>query len=484
MNNNYIYDIKKYSLNDELKFIIKEYFLSLLGIVLNENEFKNYTVRNKKIINSTVFLEKNHIVFLGSKKSKEGFKIPIASTFKENHLAKIRMIYDEIIKVTYNDFEVSGHILNKYDNFSRLLAAYEYAVQRGVANWISDGNSEHFMRLLSVLEKWSTKTYEGKSMPFGFVINFRYSSGKFNYIDFLEEEYAATFSDCITSIIELDNEMRFIQYHSTTENNVYRQTDLSNTPYRFSQVIENFTKGKVGVFLLTNGDIIIIRNARIELIKRNGKWINFNKDVFVSTVMSVNKKYPGLVTPELLQSLYYTALDVSFSHSGGLLAVVHDKNKLLKPTNNRSKVPLNNGNSIINELDNFQTIIPPYNELFMSDRKKYGDYNMRKKIIKREAILQLLDKYKNENKDQNIIKFSDIDRKLRAELVSMDGATIIDSDENIISFGAIIKNDSGSYGGGRGAAARKLSKYGLSIKISTDGYIEVYIDGNMKYKMK
>lgn len=66
----------------------------------------------------------------------------------------------------------------------------------------------------------------------------------------------------------------------------------------------------------------------------------------------------------------------------------------------------------------------------------------------------------------------------------MDGATILDKNGDVISFGAIIQNDSGSYGGGRGAAARKLSNYGLAIKISTDGYIEVYINGHVKYRMK
>ena len=66
----------------------------------------------------------------------------------------------------------------------------------------------------------------------------------------------------------------------------------------------------------------------------------------------------------------------------------------------------------------------------------------------------------------------------------MDGATILDENGYVISFGAIIQNDSGSSGGGRGAAARKLSYYGLAIKISTDGYIEVYVNGEIKYRMK
>lgn len=65
------------------------------------------------------------------------------------------------------------------------------------------------------------------------------------------------------------------------------------------------------------------------------------------------------------------------------------------------------------------------------------------------------------------------------------GATIVDNKGNIISFGAIITNEAGSSGGGRGSAAKRLSTYGgYSIKISTDGYIELYIQGNINYSIK
>lgn len=67
----------------------------------------------------------------------------------------------------------------------------------------------------------------------------------------------------------------------------------------------------------------------------------------------------------------------------------------------------------------------------------------------------------------------------------MDGATIIQKDGKVVSFGAIIENEKGSSGGGRGAATRRLSDYGgLAIKISTDGYIEVYMDKELKYFIK
>ena len=80
--------------------------------------------------------------------------------------------------------------------------------------------------------------------------------------------------------------------------------------------------------------------------------------------------------------------------------------------------------------------------------------------------------------------FDELDRKLRSELLGLDGACIVGCDGKVQAFGAIIQNDSGSLGGGRGAAARKLSEYGMAVKISTDGYIEVYVEGKIVYSIK
>ena len=78
-----------------------------------------------------------------------------------------------------------------------------------------------------------------------------------------------------------------------------------------------------------------------------------------------------------------------------------------------------------------------------------------------------------------------MDRKLRCELIALDGACIIDARQGTIySFGAIIQNDSGSATGGRSAAAKKLSRYGIAIKISTDGYIDVFVNEELVYSVK
>ena len=89
---------------------------------------------------------------------------------------------------------------------------------------------------------------------------------------------------------------------------------------------------------------------------------------------------------------------------------------------------------------------------------------------------KLITKRRFIRKFTNGLRFDQIDRKLRAELIAMDGACIIDHNGSIIAVGAIIKNDSGSTEGGRGAACEKLSGFGIAVKISTDGYIELFED--------
>lgn len=66
----------------------------------------------------------------------------------------------------------------------------------------------------------------------------------------------------------------------------------------------------------------------------------------------------------------------------------------------------------------------------------------------------------------------------------MDGACILDAEGNVVSFGAIIRSDTESSGGARGAASRTLSHYGMAVKISTDGYVELYLDRNKVLEIK
>lgn len=156
-------------------------------------------------------------------------------------------------------------------------------------------------------------------------------------------------------------------------------------------------------------------------------------------------------------------LDVSFSHTGGIISVVSDIEKIV------IEEPIL---SVSDYLLNEKSDIEIENELRLQGETRENE--IKKRILKRRVL-------KNFIAEKN---FMQLDRKLRCELISLDGACILDKKGNVCSCGAIIKNDSGSSGGGRGAASKKLSAYGFSIKISTDGYIEFYIDRELKYAIK
>ena len=68
-------------------------------------------------------------------------------------------------------------------------------------------------------------------------------------------------------------------------------------------------------------------------------------------------------------------------------------------------------------------------------------------------------------------KFQELDRRLRQELLAIDGATVLSVDGQILAVGAILKIAGGSAGGGRLAAAKTLAEFGLGIKVSQDGGI-------------
>lgn len=448
----------KISSKEEFELMFKNYIAPLLGLSSNNSSFENVKCEHKLIK-----LSNQKLYFYESLESDRCFAVQVSKKFPKENLNLLRTVYSDMIKVKHKNYDDS--IRNKYDSLQHLKKNYEYQLQKSLLNWFS-GSKVDLLQLMEKLERWKEKTYEGKKVPFAFLIdldadNVVKNNDDFEFMAFLDEEYSATFSDGITSIIELDSKLNFVSYKSITDKNESLVNKLDNTPYRFSQIIETFTKSKIAIFLLVNGDIVLVKNCEILLVKREGKWLNFNKKVF-KNIISAEIKCSDENFMKLLDEIYLSALDVSFAHSGGIIACVRKENVSLLTESSNSNT------AILNSMDNLlpNNIVP--------ELKPNDDAETKKRYYKRNFLLKLI----------NDEKFFDLDRKKRSELISMDGAAILNFDGSIISFGAIIQNDSGSYGGGRGTAAKKLSKYGFAIKISTDGYVEVYINERIKYRIK
>lgn len=121
------------------------------------------------------------------------------------------------------------------------------------------------------------------------------------------------------------------------------------------------------------------------------------------------------------------------------------------------------------------------------DNIKDSNYKIPKGLVKtkntEEFYKKVINSVDDEKKFMSIVR---LDNYLLELIAGVDGATILDPNLNVISYGEIINNSSKatkiSYGA-RTNAAISASKYGLAIKVSEDGDIEIYKNGECIYKI-
>lgn len=232
---------------------------------------------------------------------------------------------------------------------------------------------------------------------------------------------------------------------------------------------------RIGIVLTKNGDFLIFKNRELLFSKRLGGWNIYSHEEVIQ-LLSYRGNYS---LKDIRRSVYYTALDTSFAYSGGCIiylnkdtvegALTHiNAHDILDERyfEIKKRQELENAGKLYN-LQNLATVEAIYNV-------PYQTFLEEQNCVKVECLRKIISGK----------PFHELSRKLRQELVSMDGATVIDSDGTIIAVGAILKIEAGSEGGGRLAAATTLSKYGISIKISQDGILKAFYPDRKNGKVK
>ena len=472
------------SIYEEYRDFILNYLLGLIGVDKRSVKETDIERINFKGQDTKEFEYKDGKLFFGC---SPYFIISITSDINiDDDDAKIlRNIIPSFFNVSKYDRNGSLQINYKSELLKEM--SYAYVVQRGICNWIAgdENNTKNVEEILKILDVWASKTYEGKHVSYGIVFdpdgepndNFVESE---RFLNFLADDFSAVLTDSITSVFVVDKECNLIGYETIFDKIDEKDPTMilglqlvNNLPIRFADVVTKTvnTSKRVGIFLLSNGDIILSKNKKIRFVKRINKWLNFNVNSFKNALrISIGSDYNIDEHDKLIDEIYSSALDVSFSHGGGIIAVDVDTDKIVDGLKDGERNRVVNRCDYILEKDDNKTIDKylrdKNNDLDKENRLSDGllESEINKKMLKRNIIMKLVDGK----------SFIDINRKLRSELISLDGACILDKEGQCCAFGAIIQSDSGSTGGGRGAAAKKLSTNGFAIKISTDGYIELY----------
>lgn len=358
-------------------------------------------------------------------------------------LKKANSIYPMIIKA-YSLYYHNSKIISEAHFFRLCDIFYE----KGICQYFFEEKSDAIEPLLNSIEKWSKKQNEGNNIFLAFIINKNNIDSKVikQYCDFLDLHQASVVLTESNVALKFNKNGCILQYLNINSTQ-HEEKIVHFVPLSLLAFSEQCVDGNVGIVLNDNRDILFISRGNIRYARRAGEWTTFNWDIFLSYM---NYKFPKM-DDALIKQIYVSAIDVAFSRCGGSIVVVNDDLK------HRIK-------EYVNESDLLQESIPQ---------------NIDEKKKQRNKMFRLLVSNK---------KFFEIDAQVRTELIGIDGAMVIDCEGNIITMGSILKNCDESGSGARTAAMKGLSKKEknncIAIKISADGYIDVYIEGNSAIHIK
>ncbi len=449
---------------------------------MDKNEF--YKVVNKLILplftgsiiegeepssvrdNEIAFGKRNSLLIKPSKSDEYRLILKRGQPFQSFEINLLKSILAEIDKISTLGLNDESYI-----------SVLQYnALEKSICSSISDADTANTMfGIISELGKWAMRTYEGHKIAIGIIINLSADISeqgeKLHYTQIIDKEFFALLSDGIDSYIEFDRKGYLLGYTHTSK--IKKMPSIA--PYEFEMVARYCNEKRIGIVLTKNSDFLIFKNRNLLFAKRAGNWNIYSHEEVIQ-LLSYRGNYS---LKDIRRSVYYTALDTSFAYTGGCIvylnkdkveqAIAHiDAHDILdeKYFEIKKRQELENANKLYN-LQTLSAVEAVYNV-------PYYTFLQQQNCIKAECLRKLIMGK----------PFHELGRKLRQEIVSMDGATVIDNDGTIIAAGAILKIEAGSEGGGRLAAATTLSKYGIAIKISQDGILKAFYPDRKNGKVK
>jgi hypothetical protein len=275
----------------------------------------------------------------------------------------------------------------------------------------------------------SQDTYENQRISYGLILSKKHN-GQDYFAKGFDNKRLKRLTDGFSTALTLDSKGRLSDYVCLTPP-VREGLQTTRRPWWVAGLAEKSHRlAGVGIALLRNGEIIVVHRRRMLFTLRAGQWRLWNHAAILARLVGAwNKRGPRRQLEKVLIYLYHVAIDLSFRRSGGLLVVVPDDRSASQVLT--SKTDKVHGNS-------------------------------------RGVAEQALDRRLASTKIHNM------DRRLIADLASLDGALIVNGNGRVLAYGAMTKSAAGLRQGARTRAAIASSSKGIAIKVSSDGTISLY----------
>lgn len=324
--------------------------------------------------------------------------------------------------------------VDEFRAISNLSDMHYGELERGLAGrlaarFLSADHPSAILGIIHLLSNWASQTYEGAPVTAALGFDPAHEGAGEALSEFEGQDFVKVLSNGFDTLIVV-NALGGVVRHEQLDDP--RGVMPRFAPYRLGAIADWTTRGdrRTAFVLNRRSEILAITGGRLLFAKRSGRWNHFLHETLLSKFNP-----PGDI--ELRTTLYESCLDVSFARTGGCLAVV---------------------------------------------RGGTSDEELVQSVAHRDVIeLRETPKARLLGDVIGSRTFQDLDRRLRQELLAIDGACVLRHTGQFVTAGAIVEVPSGSTSGGRLAAAMALSHLGLGIKISEDGEIRGFANGKQRF---
>jgi hypothetical protein len=307
-------------------------------------------------------------------------------------------------------------------------AQQNFVVAKAITASIGRPNCEVTLQsVLSLFQKWAQETYEGKRIATALGLDDVDDTDGIPLLslkDYSGLKLAQVVGDGCTTLIRLSREGRLVDHihlASVDEMNPCR------APFPFIPMATWAAGSRIAVALNRNGEILVFSNGALSFARRRGQWLHFSHQ---ATINQMAVGGPTGFYGDLREAAYLSALDISFSRLGGVIGIIR-----------RGEVVV--GTDLpVREQDILQTA---------TDGKCLA---LRHLVHGR--------------------RYQDLGRPLRQEVGGVDGAVVVKYNGELLAAGAVLAVKVTGDEGARTTAAKTIGRYGIGIKISSDGRIDAF----------
>lgn len=311
--------------------------------------------------------------------------------------------------------------------FASNMAFFDFVIN---GNPYKDGKRTFFRNVISKLEKRAFETYEGKHRTFSCLVDAaseeisEETTSTAKLTDFLDIKESNLFANAHRTYFLVTKEGYINKYivHNASLN-ADSEVESSHevfAPSQYYSIAAACQKEIVGIVLSPQGEILVFKNQTLVLSKRKGLWHYHDQsaitNVIMSKIITEDGSYDKGLCRQLANSIYASIIDVSFSHTGGCIGIIEEGTRIVDVDFSEKDVKTKNSIS---------PVTPVVLKRIMSQRVTGTD-----------------------DRDETC-SFTTVNRQIRAELLSLDGVTIVNQNSNYMAVGYILNHTMYAEGGGR-----------------------------------